>query len=228
VFGSQYGQDRLALNILGGLRGGFFLDSGASDGLQASNTWLLETKYAWQGVCVEPDPAFFAKLTLNRRCVCVNCCLYDREGEVAFLEAATLGGILEEYEPGFLRWIEQQSCGVPPVVRRNARTPLSVLREACAPKIIDYWSLDTEGSELAILKSFPFKQFTFRVLTVEHNRHAPTQRAIQAFLDPLGFERVGAVFIDDCYVNRRLVGIAPSRSAALHWRQRYISARAKE
>ena len=34
----------------------------------------------------------------------MNCCLYDRPGDVEFFEAAgVLGGILEEYHPGLLR-----------------------------------------------------------------------------------------------------------------------------
>src|SRR5690349_12765331 len=97
---SQYGQDLLVLELLGGMRGGFFLDSGAADGVSSSNTLLLEQSYGWKGICVEPNSTLFTQLVRNRRCTCVNCCLYDREGTVEFLEAATmLGGILAEYHP---------------------------------------------------------------------------------------------------------------------------------
>jgi len=63
---SQFGQDRLILELLGGLRGGFFLDSGASDGVRSSNTYLLETAFDWDGICVEPNDAFFAALAACR------------------------------------------------------------------------------------------------------------------------------------------------------------------
>ena len=33
-------------------RSGFFVDIGASDGVTASNTYLLEKFYKWQGICV--------------------------------------------------------------------------------------------------------------------------------------------------------------------------------
>lgn len=39
---SQYGQDRFVLRVLGRLREGFFLDSGASNGVSSRNTLLLE------------------------------------------------------------------------------------------------------------------------------------------------------------------------------------------
>ena len=50
--------------------------------------------------------------------------------------------------------------------KKIARTLRSVLRECEAPPIIDYWSLDTEGSELTLLKSFPFDDYSFRVVTL--------------------------------------------------------------
>lgn len=37
------------------------------------------------------------------------------------------------------------------------------------PKIIDYLSIDTEGSEFDILNNFNFKNYQFRVITCEHN-----------------------------------------------------------
>lgn len=203
---SQFGQDRLVLNLLGGMRGGFFLDSGASDGVTSNNTKLLEDSFGWNGICVEPNEDFFTVLRKNRRCHCLNCCLYDRDGEVDFLENAyTLGGILNEYHPHHLRYAQRSFQlasnvdGLPATVSKPCRTLRSVLRECGAPKVIDYWSLDTEGSELAILKSFPFDEYTFRVLTVEHN-WMPLRQKINAFLESRGYLRVAALEIDDCYV----------------------------
>jgi hypothetical protein len=203
---SQYGQDLFVLEVLGGMHDGFFLDSGASDGVQASNTHLLETSYGWKGICVEPNEAFFSELVRNRRCCCLNCCLYDREGNVDFLENAnTLGGILDEYHPALLQYakasfhLPQDASGRPATVHKAARTVRSVLRACEAPPIIDYWSLDTEGSELAILKSFPFDEYSFRVLTVEHN-WLPVREDIKAFLESRGYQRIKVLEIDDCYV----------------------------
>ena len=54
---SQCGQDLFVLDVLEGMRNGFFFDSGASDGIRASNTRLLEASYGWTGICVEPNEA---------------------------------------------------------------------------------------------------------------------------------------------------------------------------
>src|ERR1700733_8001421 len=197
---SQLGQDRLVFELLGGKRGGFFLDSGAADGVIASNTYVLETDLGWTGICVEPNPVFFAQLVKTRTSHCVNCCLYDRDGTVEFVDAAYLGGIRETYEPTHLEQIKTltRSMIEPARVMRPARTLRSVLREFDAPRVIDYWSLDTEGSELAILKSFPFEEYTFRVLTVEHNR-LPVRHEIRALLEPRGYHLACSLDIDDVY-----------------------------
>jgi hypothetical protein len=48
---SQFGQDLYVLEQLGGQTGGFFLDSGASNGVRASNTFLLESAFGCAGIC---------------------------------------------------------------------------------------------------------------------------------------------------------------------------------
>jgi FkbM family methyltransferase len=217
---SQYGQDLFALAMLGGLRGGFFLDSGASDGVTVSNTLLLERDYGWRGICVEPNESFFAQLRLNRSCLCVNCCLYDRDATVDFIEADTLGGTVKDYHPSLRKQVDAVLGGAGkslPTVARSARSARSLLEGSGAPRVIDYWSLDTEGSELRILKGFPFDEYTFRVLTVEHNWFA-VRSEIRRFLEARGYQWVAELGCDDGYVADPLIGRTSWRSRA--WRHR--------
>jgi hypothetical protein len=46
---------------------------------------------------------------------------------------------------------------------------LDLLKKYQAPKFIDYLSIDTEGSEFEILNAFNFNEYTFGIITVEHN-----------------------------------------------------------
>jgi hypothetical protein len=219
---SQHGQDLFVIDILGGLRGGFFLDSGAADGLRSSNTWMLETSFGWDGICVEPNDEFFVALQKNRQCRTVHCCLHDLTGTAEFLEeAGLLGGILNEYSTSVLDYIRDHghasfdSAGRIRTVRKQTRTVRSVLRECAAPRIIDYWSLDTEGSELTILRSFPFDEYTFRVLTVEHN-HLPVRDDIRKLLESRGYQRIGAMGVDDCYASEDFLTLGRAAS----WRSK--------
>ncbi len=46
---------------------------------------------------------------------------------------------------------------------------MDLLQEAWSPREIDYLSIDTEGSELAILEAIDSKRYLFRCTMVEHN-----------------------------------------------------------
>jgi FkbM family methyltransferase len=203
---SEFGQDLLVLELLGWKRNGFFLDSGASDGVISNNTHLLEVSYNWNGICVEPNEVFFEKLVKNRKCHCMNYCLYDKEDYIDFLELGNdVGGIMVEYHPSHLDRakasynVKKDLYGNPKTVKKLTRTIEQVLKECNAPQTIDYWSLDTEGSELTILKSFPFDEYSFRVITVEHN-HFPVREEIREFLEFKGYYRIKELGVDDCYV----------------------------
>jgi FkbM family methyltransferase len=200
------------LQILGGKRHGFFIDSGAADGMRGSNTLLLEREFGWTGICVEPNQQFFETLRANRRCHCINCCLYDCNAHVEFVDAGFLSGIWQEYNARMRNYISKTQKGKIHIVARPSRTIRSILSEYEAPSVIDYWSLDTEGSELAILRSFPFEEYSFRVLTVEYN-YAPAREVIRGFLEEKGYRRYAILGIDDCYVRNE-------RSSSWAWRSR--------
>ena len=67
---------------------------GAHDGISISNTYLLERKYGWTGICVEANPDSFEQLKRNRRAVCVHACLDSTEGFVNFAKRDVMGGIV--------------------------------------------------------------------------------------------------------------------------------------
>lgn len=205
---SQYGQDQWVIQFLSAKRDGFFLDTGAANGIDSSNTEVLEKQYGWTGLCVEPNTDLFRQLVQNRQCRCVNACLFDRETDLAFLEAAgTLGGIIEKFQPEQLDYavrmkdLPLDATGCPRLVMKRTTTLASVLRLANAPTVIDYWSLDTEGTELLLLQSFPFDRFVFNMLTVEHN-YQPVRSSIRRFLEGRGYEYWTSCLIDDCYVRK--------------------------
>ena len=56
-----------------------------------------------------------------------------------------------------------------PTVKVETVSLLDLLKEAGSPKNIDYLSIDTEGSELDILRSFDFNYYDISLISVEHN-----------------------------------------------------------
>ena len=57
-----------------------------------------------------------------------------------------------------------------------------------APSIVDYLSIDTEGSEYEILKDFNFNKYKFRVITIEHN-YTHKRKLINKLLYKNGYKR---------------------------------------
>ncbi len=58
-FYSQAGQDQFLFeHFFRGKRNGVFVEVGAFDGEQFSNTLFFERVMGWKGLCVEPSAAF--------------------------------------------------------------------------------------------------------------------------------------------------------------------------
>jgi hypothetical protein len=83
------------------------------------------------------------------------------------------------------------------VIEVTTTSLMDLLEQQGAPAVIDYLSIDTEGSELAILEGVDWSRYQFRCITVEHNFTAQRQ-GIQALLEAQGYQRREAQW-DDWY-----------------------------
>ena len=55
---SQLGQDVFAAKYFKFAKGGYFIEIGAGDGVDMSNTLLFERHLGWKGICIEPGAKF--------------------------------------------------------------------------------------------------------------------------------------------------------------------------
>jgi FkbM family methyltransferase len=208
---SQLGQDKIVDAYLGGKRRGVFVDIGAYDGVTFSNTLMLERERDWTGICIEPLPDIFAELRKNRRCLCVQACLGNREeSAVEFLavqsEAARtrmLSGVLSEYDPRHLVRVDDEISefgGSKGVIRVPMRHLHALLHEHGIGHV-DYLSIDTEGSELLILRSTILSAIGNPCITVENNYDDP---AIDKVLRNQGYRLHEIIEWDRFYVHGSL------------------------
>ncbi|MEM9284256.1 MAG: FkbM family methyltransferase [Pseudomonadota bacterium] len=196
---SQLGQDLWVLERTNFKRGGFFVEFGATDGVSLSNTYLLEREFGWRGLLAEPHPAYFAQLQRNRTSTMASVCIGQRTGdEVEF--------VLADEFSGMLRHLDHDSNasrrGAYAKFAENILTLKTIsldefLETHNAPKDIDYISVDTEGSELEILSSFPFDKWNVRNWTIEHN-FAADRDGIFELMKSHGYQRREADW-DDWY-----------------------------
>ena len=82
----------------------------------------------------------------------------------------------------------------------NTISLVDLLKKYNAPKVIDYLSIDTEGSEFQILSQFDFDAYQFRVITCEHN-FTKSREKIYDLLTSKGYVRqyIGLSKWDDWY-----------------------------
>jgi hypothetical protein len=198
---SQYGQDATILYLLDGKREGFFVELGAGNGVNLSNSYYFEKFLDWKGLLIEPYPDFYESIINNRKCFISNELCGEFEGvEVDFLLAGEVSGILEEV-PSY--WLQQN-------IKNNkiklTTTVLSkILDKFSCPKEIDFLSIDVEGQEFPILNSFPFNEYSFKVICAEHNSYCEgeeNRNNIKRILEQNGYELVLAQSQDDFYMKR--------------------------
>jgi FkbM family methyltransferase len=202
---AQLYQDIFALHFNGYQKNCFFVEFGATNGVDLSNTYLLEKEFGWRGILAEPLPIWHSALRGNRSCVIDTRCVHSTTGKfVTFANTTSfpeLSGI-EENLPNDMNYD----------ARKNRKTLmvetvslLDLLIQNKAPQKIDYLSIDTEGSELEILSNFDFQRFEVNVLTVEHNFVSISREALYRHLTHHGFRRVCTPISrwDDWYVNER-------------------------
>lgn len=198
VFYSQINQDREVIQYFKGKRNGYFVELGASDGINLSNTLTLEKYYNWNGICIEPLPSVFESLKLNRKCKCYNYLVSEKDGnEEELFEAqdSLLSGIKQDIN------CHVHILSFPKnLYKMKTRSLTSVLDEAGAPNIIDFLSLDTEGSELKILFGLDFNKYNFRYICIEHNYVEPTRTFIRKYLESKNYKFLGENKWDDNYV----------------------------
>ena len=62
---------------------------------------------------------------------------------------------------------KQQRNGRIKFIEVKARSFAEVLDTNCAPRVMDFLSLDVEGNELRVMKSFPFERYQFNIMLIE-------------------------------------------------------------
>lgn len=198
---SQLNQDVNALEFFNYKKDGFFVEIGANDGVTLSNTYLLEKEFGWKGICVEAIPELYNKLVINRpNSTCISRAVYktsDEEIEFDIANENLLSGISELISQNSVHYNNVKNNRK--IIKVKTITFTDLLDQNNAPKIIDYLSLDTEGSEYDILLSLDFNKYKFKLIDVEHNYLEPARSNIKKLLLDNGYEYVGENKWDDNY-----------------------------
>jgi FkbM family methyltransferase len=196
---------------------GFFVELGANDGLQQSNTLTLEKYHRWKGILIEPHPGNFNKLVKNRnpQNIFVNCACVDENFpkntiNLMYSDLMTIQteGIQEIYDPighalAGQEFLRNEAVAV---FSSPAKTLTGVLDSGDAPKRINLLSLDVEGAELGVLQGLDFEKYKFDVICVETR----DETRVRSLLETNGYSLIEQIshhdyiFLEQSYLQNYL------------------------
>lgn len=207
---SQIGQDTMVMSLTDHKRGGYFVEFGVMDGEQFSNTLMLERDLGWQGIVCEPGRTFHTALLDNRTCSVDLRAVHEVSGQhLEFKETLTelgLSGLTDFFDAGECHTARRHaSAGATYLVQTVSLNDL--LAQHHAPGHIDYLSMDTEGSEYAILQSFDFDRHRVAIFSVEHNYFEPRRQQIKDLMLVHGYRHIVPELSrhDDWFMDQRLL-----------------------
>ena len=193
---SQLAQDLLSIAFGSGNGQGFFVEFGATNGINMSNSYILEKRLGWDGIVAEPSKTWHKELKKNRACNISFDCVSSSTGKtVEFLEVKESNGIgpTLSSQKAFANngdWAstKRMSNSIEYLVKTISLNDL--LGKYNAPEIIDLLSIDTEGSEFSILQKVDFEKYKFKLICVEHNYIKKNRKKINKLLTLKGYKKV--------------------------------------
>jgi hypothetical protein len=157
--------------VFPGKTDGYFVEAGAANGKAASSCYVLEQEFGWRGICIEPNPEFAQLIPQHRpNSIHEMVCLSDTIETVTFIFADD-DPLIAPYISGVKENLENYKWQ--------------------GDKIAAF---DIEGSELKVIESFPFDEYTFLALSVEADEWI-WERMMQR-LSQFGYREVKNPFCD--------------------------------
>ena len=155
---------------------GFFIEVGANDGYNQSNTYYLEKFKNWTGILVEGIPSLYQRCIQERRNASVfNCALVANNLTESFVTMrysnlmSLVEGALKNKEAEddhIIKGSKIQKGIIPYEIQVPARTLTSILEESHVREI-DFFSLDVEGYELNVLKGLDLDKYRPKYMLIE-------------------------------------------------------------
>ena len=172
---SQLYQDAFAAFIIGEKFDKTFLEFGATNGFDLSNSYMLEKSLGWKGTLSEPSTQWHDELRKNRPFSdIITDCIWSESGmELNFFMsdigiASTLDAFKESDRLSMPRNTDARIKSGKNIYVKTISLN-DVMQKNFKGRAPSYISIDTEGSEYQILSTFDFSRFRPVFFTVEHN-----------------------------------------------------------
>lgn len=156
-FNGQCGEDAMLFKKYLNYQNGFFIELGAMDGVIYSNSKFFEDNLNWKGILIEPTKQY-DDLIINRpNAFNYNYAISTIEGEVEFVGEDNVAGLKHTMSATHTKKWNLQNQNIYYAKSVPLTTILSWVSERLPEKHIkkiDLFSIDVEGGELEVLKTY--------------------------------------------------------------------------
>jgi len=179
---SQLNQDVFAL-LMNQFRTGYFLEIGANDGFDLSNTVYLEENFGWKGILVEANKKYKTSLEKRKNSVVVNKAVSSQRGKAEFIDAGLYGGLKASLDSTHDLYTKDAAS-----ITVDCMTLQEILDTAGAPEQIEFISIDTEGGEISIVKQMVSVNRRFKCGCIEYNKRMEDYKEIVSILEDADYK----------------------------------------
>lgn len=178
---------------------GICIEVGAYNGVSLSNTKHFE-EIGWRALCIEPIPSAFDQCKSVRK-ECYQCCISDKDSsdnEFTIFHLNDNLCAISSLEPD-QRLIDSHSHLITNISKCmvKVRSLNSLLEELDFPKNIDFISIDTENTELDVLKGIDLNIYNVKMFIVENNYDEPF---CENYLAQFDYIKINRIAVNDFYI----------------------------
>lgn len=203
MFYGQFLEDKYINELFPNENNGVCIEIGAYDGVSFSNSYFFEKK-GWNCLCIEPIPDSFDKCKSVRK-NCVKCCISDKDKDDAEFTVFNILGnnlsAISSLNPDE-RLVESHKHLIKDTskIQVKVRSLTSLLDELNFDKDIDFISIDTENTELDVLKGIDFNKYNIKMLIIENNYNEPF---CENYLKDR-YVKINRIAINDFYIKQSI------------------------
>ena len=178
------------------------VEVGAANGIKGSNTLYFES-LGWNALCIEPNPKQFNSLARHRKSV-AHYAVSDKAGKkdltIFDVGENNIMSSLTSLKPDE-RLVEAHKHIINKSYKFevNVETLSTVLEMFNSPTKIDFITVDTEGTEIDVLKGFDFNMFDVTLFVIENNYNDDN---IEELMTTKGYKKDKRYKINDFYINQ--------------------------
>ena len=212
---SQDRQDQIIFStFFNRICGGTFIEMGAADGIQNSNTYAFEMDLKWKGLLIDASPKAYKKLvkrTERKRSIMINGAVGDQSGTVTYIDlegySEQISCIKEFASDEHIERIDREMKLHPENKRDDIEIPIKSLSDWLKDfnlYHVNFFSLDVEGAELQVLKGIDYDIVLFDVILVEISENKETKQKIIDLLGSKGYMLYRETYLDGFFCRRSI------------------------